>query len=79
MHRVSRSDLLWRKLDAQFTLLTDKSLNPRYVDWSSGQGSSFSAQFSFDATPDEMIFGTGQHQDHIMNQKGQTIDLVHFK
>jgi hypothetical protein len=46
---------------------------------STGSSPSFSAQFSFDSSPDEMIFGTGQHQDHILNQKGQTIDLVHFK
>lgn len=38
-----------------------KALNPRYLKWN-GMTSSFTAEFSFDSTPDEMIFGTGQHQ-----------------
>ena len=58
--------------------LSAKALNPRYVVWNQG-ASSFSAEFSFDARPNETILGTGQHQDHLLNQKGQTIDLRHFK
>lgn len=38
-----------------------KALNPRYLKWD-GKTSTFAAEFSFDSTPDEMIFGTGQHQ-----------------
>ena len=38
-----------------------KALNPRYLKWD-GKTFAFAAEFSFDSTPDEMIFGTGQHQ-----------------
>ena len=68
--------------DDSLTLLTHeysplKSLNPRYYSWS-GAGYEFSAAFSFSATPDEQIFGTGTQQDHMINKKGQVIDMINF-
>lgn len=54
-----------------------KSLNPRYYYWP-GPGSEFSAEFSFSTSPDEQIYGTGTQQDHMINKKGQTIDLINF-
>ncbi|KAJ5625328.1 hypothetical protein N7510_001637 [Penicillium lagena] len=64
------------------TLLTNeyaplKSINPRYYSWT-GTGSEFGAEFSFSTTPDEQIYGTGTQQDHFVNKKGQTIDLINF-
>ncbi|CAG8938027.1 unnamed protein product [Penicillium salamii] len=64
------------------TLLTNeyaplKSINPRYYSWT-GPGSEFAAEFSFSTTPDEQIYGTGTQQDHLVNKKGLTIDLVNF-
>ncbi|OJJ33654.1 hypothetical protein ASPWEDRAFT_538993 [Aspergillus wentii DTO 134E9] len=68
--------------DGSETLLTNeyaplKSINPRYYHWN-GPGSEFSAEFSFSTTPDEQIYGTGTQQDHLVNKKGSTIDLVNF-
>ncbi|KAJ5614844.1 hypothetical protein N7528_008498 [Penicillium herquei] len=64
------------------TLLTNeyaplKSINPRYYSWN-GPGSEFAAEFSFSTTPDEQIYGTGTQQDHLLNKKGSTIDLINF-
>ncbi|KAJ5991705.1 hypothetical protein N7451_007429 [Penicillium sp. IBT 35674x] len=64
------------------TLLTNeyaplKSINPRYYLWT-GPGSEFAAEFSFSTTPDEQIYGTGTQQDHQVNKKGSTIDLINF-
>ncbi|KAK8215243.1 hypothetical protein M8818_002255 [Zalaria obscura] len=64
------------------TLLTNeyaplKSINPRYYYWN-GPGYEFEAEFSFSTSPDEQIFGTGTQQDHMVNKKGQVIDLVNF-
>jgi len=64
------------------TLLTNeyaplKSTNPRYYSWT-GPGSEFAAEFSFSTTPNEQIYGTGTQQDHLVNKKGMTIDLVNF-
>ncbi|KAJ5350682.1 hypothetical protein N7541_008409 [Penicillium brevicompactum] len=64
------------------TLLTNeyaplKSLNPRYYSWT-GPGSEFAAEFSFSTTPDEQIYGTGTQQDHLVNKKGLTIDLINY-
>ncbi|KAJ5259587.1 hypothetical protein N7478_012568 [Penicillium angulare] len=64
------------------TLLTNeyaplKSINPRYYSWT-GPGSEFAAEFSFSTTPDEQIYGTGTQQDHMVNKKGATIDLINF-
>lgn len=64
------------------TLLTNeyaplKSLNPRYYSWT-GPGSEFAAEFSFSTTPEEQIYGTGTQQDHLVNKKGLTIDLINF-
>lgn len=64
------------------TLLTNeyaplKSINPRYYSWT-GLGSEFSAEFSFSTTPDEQVYGTGTQQDHLVNKKGSTVDLVNF-
>ena len=49
-----------------YTLLTNeyaplKSVNPRYYQWN-GAGYEFSAAFSWSATPDEQIYGTGTQQ-----------------
>lgn len=68
--------------DGSETLLTNeyaplKSINPRYYSWP-GSGSEFSAQFSYSTTPDEQVYGTGTQQDHLVNKKGSTIDLVNF-
>lgn len=68
--------------DGTETLLTNeyaplKSLNPRSYTWP-GSGSEFSAAFSFSTTPDEQIYGTGTQQDHLVNKKGSTIDLINF-
>ncbi|GKZ21909.1 hypothetical protein AbraIFM66951_007321 [Aspergillus brasiliensis] len=68
--------------DGSETLLTNeyaplKSLNPRYYSWP-GPGAEFSAEFSFSATPDEQIYGTGTQQDHMINKKGSVIDMVNF-
>ncbi|KAJ5666581.1 hypothetical protein N7462_010990 [Penicillium macrosclerotiorum] len=41
-------------------------------------GSEFAAEFSFSTTPDEQIYGTGTQQDHLVNKKGMTIDLINF-
>ncbi|GAB7355523.1 hypothetical protein MBLNU459_g6006t1 [Dothideomycetes sp. NU459] len=65
------------------TLLTNeyspvKALNPRYYSWSNSISSDFAAAFSFSTTPDEQIFGTGTQQDHLVNKKGSTIDLINF-
>ncbi|KAJ6031647.1 hypothetical protein N7540_002379 [Penicillium herquei] len=64
------------------TLLTNeyaplKSINPRYYSWN-GPGSEFAAEFSFSTTPDEQVYGTGTQQDHMVNKKGSTIDLINF-
>lgn len=64
------------------TLLTNeyaplKSINPRYYSWT-GPGSEFSAEFSFTTTADEQIYGTGTQQDHMVNKKGSTIDLINY-
>lgn len=64
------------------TLLTNeyaplKSINPRSYSWT-GPGSEFAAEFSFSTTPDEQIYGTGTQQDHQVNKKGSTIDLINF-
>lgn len=64
------------------TLLTNeyaplKSINPRYYSWS-GPGSEFSAEFSFSSAPDEQVYGTGTQQDHLVNKKGSTIDLINY-
>ncbi|KAI6799557.1 Alpha-xylosidase [Hortaea werneckii] len=68
--------------DGSETLLTNeyqpyKALNPRYYSWN-GPGYEFSAAFSFSTTPDEQVYGTGQQQDHLVNKKGNTIDLINF-
>lgn len=68
--------------DGTETLLTNefsplKSLASRYYEWN-GPGSDFSAAFSFSTTPDEQIFGTGTQQDHLLNKKGNVIDLINF-
>ncbi|KAJ5948390.1 hypothetical protein N7466_001405 [Penicillium verhagenii] len=68
--------------DGTETLLTNeyaplKSVNPRYYSWT-GPGSEFAAEFSFSTTPDEQIYGTGTQQDHQVNKKGSTIDLINF-
>lgn len=68
--------------DGSETLLTNeyaplKSINPRCYSWQ-GLGSEFSAEFSFSAIPDEQVYGTGTQQDHLVNKKGSTIDLVNF-
>ncbi|KAJ6080596.1 hypothetical protein N7499_005470 [Penicillium canescens] len=68
--------------DGSETLLTNeyaplKSLNPRYYSWT-GPGSEFAAEFSFSTTPDEQIYGTGTQQDHLVNKKGLTIDLINY-
>lgn len=54
-----------------------KSKNPRYYEWN-GPGSEFYAEFSWTSNPSEQIYGTGQQQDHMVNKKGQTIDLLNF-
>ncbi|KAF3020833.1 hypothetical protein E8E15_006911 [Penicillium rubens] len=38
----------------------------------------FAAEFSFSTTPEEQIYGTGTQQDHLVNKKGLTIDLINF-
>ncbi|PWY72942.1 alpha-xylosidase [Aspergillus heteromorphus CBS 117.55] len=68
--------------DGSETLLTNeyaplKSLNPRSYQWP-GPGAEFTAEFSFSATPDEQIYGTGTQQDHMVNKKGSVIDLINF-
>lgn len=68
--------------DGSETLLTNeyqplKSLNARYYSWN-GPGSMFSAAFSFATTPDEQIYGMGHQQDHLVNKKGNVIDLINF-
>lgn len=68
--------------DGSLKLLTNeyaplKSLNPRFYTWT-GPGYEFSAAFSFSATPDEQVFGTGTQQDHMINKKGQVIDMINF-
>ncbi|KAK4502327.1 hypothetical protein PRZ48_005752 [Zasmidium cellare] len=68
--------------DGSETLLTNeyaplKALNPRYYEWN-GPGYEFSAAFSFSTTPDEQIYGTGTQQDHMINKKGNVIDLINF-
>ncbi|RAL08014.1 uncharacterized protein BO97DRAFT_227994 [Aspergillus homomorphus CBS 101889] len=68
--------------DGSETLLTNeyaplKSLNPRTYTWP-GPGAEFRAEFSFSATPDEQIYGTGTQQDHRINKKGSVIDLINF-
>lgn len=73
----------WRvESDGAYTLLTNeyqplKSVNSRYYSWG-GAGSEFSAAFSWSTTPDEQIYGTGTQQDHVINKKGQVIDLINF-
>ena len=69
--------------DGSETLLTNeyaplKSINPRYYSWSGGLGNEFSAEFSFSTTPDEQVYGTGTQQDHLVNKKGSSIDLINF-
>lgn len=54
-----------------------KALNPRYYEWN-GPGYEFEAHFSFSSVPDEQIYGTGQQTDHLVNKKGQSIDLINF-
>lgn len=54
-----------------------KSKNPRYYEWN-GPGSEFSTEFSWTSDPTEQIYGTGQQQDHMVNKKGQTMDLLNF-
>ncbi|RAK74324.1 alpha-xylosidase [Aspergillus fijiensis CBS 313.89] len=78
-YRLSFSRL---NADGSETLLTNeyaplKSLNPRTYTWP-GPGAEFRAEFSFSATPDEQIYGTGTQQDHRINKKGSVIDLVNF-
>ena len=68
--------------DGSETLLTNeysplKSTNPRYYSWN-GPGYEFSAAFSFSTTPDEQIYGTGTQQDHLVNKKGNVIDMINF-
>ena len=68
--------------DGSQTLMTNeyaplKSLNPRFYEWN-GPGYEFSAAFSFSATADEQIFGTGTQADHAINKKGEVIDLINF-
>lgn len=68
--------------DGSETLLTNeyaplKALNSRYYEWN-GPGYEFSAAFSFSTTPDEQIYGTGTQQDHMINKKGNVIDLINF-
>ncbi|KAK4892740.1 hypothetical protein LTR27_008839 [Elasticomyces elasticus] len=68
--------------DGSESLLTNeyapiKSVNSRYYEWN-GPGYEFYAAFSFATTPDEQIYGTGTQQDHMINKKGQTIDLINF-
>ena len=60
--------------DGSETLLINEyspahAVNSRYYSWGS-TGSEFSAEFSFGATPDEQIYGTGTQQDHAVNKKG---------
>lgn len=56
-----------------------KALNPRYYSYANNLGYEFSASFSFSTTPDEQIYGTGtQGDDHLVNKKGQVIDLINF-
>lgn len=55
---ITSSQLNWMKI---FQMCIVKALNPRYLKWH-GMTSSFTAEFSFDSMPDEMFFGTGQHQ-----------------
>ncbi|KAK5128684.1 hypothetical protein LTR85_000017 [Meristemomyces frigidus] len=67
--------------DGSETLLTNeyaplKSVIPRYYSWNR-PGYEFSAAYPFSTTPDEQIYGTGTHQDHLVNKKGNVIDL-HF-
>ncbi|KAL1307007.1 hypothetical protein AAFC00_005636 [Neodothiora populina] len=69
--------------DKSETLLTNeynpvKALNPRYYSWANSISSDFAAEYSFSATPDEQIFGTGTQQDHLINKKGSVIDLINF-
>jgi alpha-D-xyloside xylohydrolase len=70
--------------DGSETLLTNeyaplKSLNPRYYSYANNLGYEFAAEFSFSTTPDEQIYGTGtQGEDHMVNKKGQVIDLINF-
>ncbi|KAL9052775.1 MAG: hypothetical protein Q9162_005195 [Coniocarpon cinnabarinum] len=65
----------WRvEDDGRYTLLTNeyaplKSVNPRYYSC---------AAFSWTATPEEQIYGTGTQADHAVNKKGQVIDLINF-
>jgi alpha-D-xyloside xylohydrolase len=63
------------------TLYTHVSLlhtdSPSYYAWN-GPGYEFSAAFSFSTTPDEQIYGTGTQQDHLVNKKGNVIDLINF-
>jgi alpha-D-xyloside xylohydrolase len=54
-----------------------KSKNPRYYEWPT-DGYEFSVEYSFTSTPDEQIYGTGMQTDHMVNKKGQTIDLLNF-
>jgi len=68
--------------DGSETLLTNeyaplKAINPRYYSWN-GPGYEFQAAYSFATTPDEQIYGTGTQQDHLVNKKGNVIDLVNF-
>ncbi|CAI7671235.1 unnamed protein product [Penicillium pancosmium] len=70
------------EINGSETLLTNeyaplKSINPRYYSWN-GPGGEFAAEFSFSATPDEQVYGTGTQQDHLVNKKGMVIDLVNF-
>lgn len=73
----------WRvESNGAYTLLTNeyrplKSIRSRYYSWS-GAGSEFSAAFSWSATPDEQIYGTGTQQNHAINKKGQVIDLINL-
>jgi alpha-D-xyloside xylohydrolase len=70
--------------DGSETLLTNeyaplKSLNPRYYSYANNLGYEFATEFSFSTTPDEQIYGTGtQGEDHMVNKKGQVIDLINF-
>jgi alpha-D-xyloside xylohydrolase len=70
--------------DGTKTLLTNeysplKALSPRYYSYVNNSGYEFSASFSFSTTPDEQIYRTGtQGNDHLVNKKGQVIDLINF-
>lgn len=50
--------------------------SPRQRRYSTGSGGAFCTELTFAADRDERLFGLGQHQHGLLDQKGAVVDLV---